>query len=225
MFADEVADLVNSAAVLVGHWKLDEESGRSAADSSGRATALGLDGISSWTPGWLDGALALDGFSGQAHAFGPVVNTRTSFTVALWTQLDYLPTSEKAAVAQPGDQAAGFQLGIDTEHRRWTLAMAASDTDGAALVRTRSDAVVNPLEWTHVAGVYDALAGELRVYVNGRLSTATNHVSGWNATGPLQVGRTKASGGLTGYWPGIVDDVRLYDGALSTEQIARLAAQ
>ncbi|MER6584080.1 LamG domain-containing protein [Nonomuraea sp. NPDC001023] len=84
-----------------------------------------------------------------------------------------------------------------------------------------------PLEWTHVAGVYDALAGELRVYVNGRLSatTVTPHVSTWTATGPLQLGRSKTAGVFTGYWPGTVDDVRTYDGVLSAEQIAQLAAQ
>ncbi|MET9248782.1 LamG domain-containing protein, partial [Nonomuraea sp. NPDC003709] len=111
--------------------------------------------------------------------------------------------------------------------QRWTLGMRAADTDTAALVRTRSDAIPNPLEWTHVAGVYDALAGELRIYVNGQLSTTTitSHASAWNATGPLQLGRTKTAGAFTGYWPGVVDDVRTYDGVLSAEQIAQLAAQ
>lgn len=227
MFADEVADLVNSAATLVGHWTLDEESGTSAADSSGRATAATLSGAASWTSGWLDGALALDGVSGYAQTSAPAVNTRTGFTVAAWTQLDYLPVKDTAAVAQPGSRAAGFQLGFDKEQGRWTLGMAAADTDTAALVRTRSDAIPNPLEWTHVAGVYDPLAGELRVYVNGRLSTTTvtDHLSTWNATGPLQLGRTKAAGVFTGHWPGTVDDVRTYDGVLSAEQIAQLAAQ
>jgi hypothetical protein len=154
------------------------------------------------------------------------VNTRTGFTVAAWTQLDYLPTADAAAVAQPGARAAGFQLGFDKEQGRWVLGMAATDTDSAALVRTRSDAVPAPLEWTHIAGVYDALAGELRIYVNGQLSTTTitGHVSAWNATGPLQLGRTKKAGAFTGYWPGTVDDVRLYDGVLTADQIVQLAA-
>ncbi|MEV4163369.1 LamG-like jellyroll fold domain-containing protein [Nonomuraea dietziae] len=227
MFADEIADLVNSAATLVGHWRLDEESGLSAADASGRATAATLAGAASWTSGWLDGALALDGVNGYAQTTAPVVNTRTGFTVAAWAQLDYLPTRDTTAVAQPGSRAAGFQLGFDKEQGRWTLGMAAADTDTAALVRTRSDDIPNPLEWAHIAGVYDPLAGQLRVYVNGRLSTTTvtDHLSAWNATGPLQLGRTKTAGTFTGFWPGAVDDVRAYDGVLSAEHIAQLAAQ
>ncbi|MBT2232850.1 DNRLRE domain-containing protein [Nonomuraea sp. NEAU-A123] len=227
MFADEVADLVNSAATLVGHWKLDEESGTLAADSSGRATAATLAGAATWGEGWLDGALALDGVNGHAQAGAPAVNTKAGFTVAVWTQLDYLPTRDAAAVSQSGTRASGFQLGYDKEQGRWVLGMAAADTDTAALVRTRSDAVAAPLEWTHVAGVYDPLAGELRVYVNGRLSdsTITDHVSAWNATGPLQLGRAKTAGVFAGYWPGTVDDVRTYDGVLNAEQISQLAAQ
>ncbi|TMR90652.1 LamG domain-containing protein [Nonomuraea basaltis] len=227
MFADEVADLVNSAATLVGHWKLDEDDGLSAADSSGKATAATLAGGATWTSGWLDGALALDGVDDHAQATGPAVNTRTGFTVAAWTQLDYLPTRDSAVVAQPGSRAAGFQLGFDKEQGRWTLGMATADTDTAALVRTRSDAVPFPLEWAHIAGVYDALAGELRIYVNGQLSTTTvtDHLSAWNATGPLQLGRTKTAGVFTGYWPGTADDVRMYDGVLNAEQITQLAAQ
>ncbi|MGW0811513.1 LamG domain-containing protein, partial [Nonomuraea sp. NPDC002799] len=227
MFADEVADLVNSAATLVGHWKLDEDAGVSAADSSGRSTAATLAGGPVWTSGWLDGALALDGVDDYAQTTGPAVSTRSGFTVAAWTQLDYLPARDAAAVAQPGTRAAGFQLGFDKEQGRWTLGMAAADTDTAALVRTRSDAVAVPMEWAHVAGVYDPLAGELRVYVNGRLSTTTvtSHLSAWNATGPLQLGRTKTAGVFTGFWPGSIDDVRTYDGVLNAEQIAQLAAQ
>lgn len=227
MFADEVADLVNSAATLVGHWTLDEEGGVSAADSSGRATAATVGGGATWTGGWLDGGLGLDGVDGHAQTSAPAVDTRAGFTVAAWTQLDYLPTGDAAIVSQVGSRAGGFQLGYDQQQGRWVLGMAAADTDGAALVRTRSDAVPTPLEWTHVAGVYDPLQGELRVYVNGRLSesTITDHVSAWKAVGPLQLGRTKTAGVFTGYWPGTVDDVRAYDGVLSTERIAQLAAQ
>ncbi len=227
MFDDEVADLVNSAATLVGHWKLDEDGGVSAADSSGRATPATVAGGALWSDAWLDGGLALDGVDGHAQTSAPAVNTSAGFTVSAWTQLDYLPTRDAAVVSQVGSRAGGFQLGYDKEKGRWALGMATADTDTAAVARTRSDAVPAPFEWAHVAGVYDPLQGELRVYVNGGLSesTITDHVSAWNAIGPLQLGRTKTAGVFTGYWPGTVDDVRTYDGVLSAERISQLAAQ
>ncbi|MEU6715003.1 LamG-like jellyroll fold domain-containing protein [Nonomuraea sp. NPDC046802] len=224
MFAGEVADLVNSAATLVGHWKMDETTGTTAADSSGRSTPATLSGGTSWTKGWLTGALALDGVNGAAQTSKPAVATATGFTVALWARLTDLPAADATAVAQTGSAAAGFQLGYDKAQQRWVFGMAETDTAAATLVRARSAEVPGPLEWTHLAGVYDPLAGELRVYVNGRLSTTTPHVSKWNATGPLHLGRTMAGGALTGHWPGAVDDVRTYDGVLNAEQIAHLAA-
>ncbi|GHE12035.1 LamG-like jellyroll fold domain-containing protein [Streptomyces alanosinicus] len=41
-------------------------------------------------------------------------------------------------------------------------------------------------KWTHLVGVYDADAGQLLLYVNGRLS-ATKAYTGtaWNAAGPV----------------------------------------
>ncbi|WP_157249931.1 LamG-like jellyroll fold domain-containing protein [Nonomuraea typhae] len=227
MFAEEVAELVHSAATLVGHWKLDDGTGATAADSSGRATPATLGGGASWTTGWLDDALAFDGSGGHAETTAPAVSTRGGFTVAFWTQLDYLPAHDTTAVSQSGNRASGFQLGFDKAQGRWAFGMATADTDTAALAITRSDAVPVPLEWTHVAGVYDPLDGQMRVYVNGRLSaaTVTDHVSAWNALGPLHLGRAKKAGVFTGYWPGIVDDVRVYDGVLSAEHISQLAAQ
>ncbi|MCF6472823.1 LamG domain-containing protein [Nonomuraea sp. MG754425] len=223
LFADEVADLVNSAATLVGHWKMDESAGTTAADASGRTAPAQLEGGASWGKGWLSGALALDGVNGAAQTSKPAVATATGFTVALWARLDDLPAADATAVAQVGSAAAGFQLGYD-KAQRWVFGMAEADTATAALVRARSTDVPGALEWTHLAGVYDPLAGELRVYVNGRLSASTPHLSTWTATGPLHLGRTRAGGVLTGYWPGAVDDVRTYDGVLGAEQIAHLAA-
>ncbi|WP_231618677.1 LamG-like jellyroll fold domain-containing protein [Nonomuraea sp. SBT364] len=225
--ADEVVKLVNHAATLTGHWRLDEETGTAAADTANVTGPLALGPGTAWTGGWLDGALALDGTSGHAQAARAAVRTDDSFTVSAWVQLDSLPAADASAVAQSGTRASGFSLGYAAEGPRWTFGMADADADGAAVVRTRSDAVPYAMEWTHVAGVYDALAKKLRVYVGGRLvtSTETGHSSGWNATGPLQLGRAPAGGVFGGHWPGIVDDVRTYQGALSDEAVARLAAE
>lgn len=225
--ADEVVKLVSHAATLTGHWKLDEETGTAAADAAGRTGPLTLGSGTAWTSGWLDGALALDGAAGHAQAAGPAVRTDDSFTVTAWVQLDTLPPADAAVLAQSGTRAAGFTLGYAAQGPRWSFGMADADADGAPVTRTRSDAVPYAMEWTHVAGVYDALAKKLRVYVGGQLvaTTETAHASTWNATGPLQLGRAQRDGAFTGHWPGIVDDVRTYQGALGDTDVARLAAE
>lgn len=225
--SDEVVKLVNHAATLTGHWTLDEESGTTAADAAARTGPLTLGPGTSWTGGWLEGGLALDGTTGHAVAARPAARTDDSFTVTAWVQLDSLPAADAAAVSQSGTRASGFTLGYAAEGPRWTFGMANADADGAPVTRTRSDAAPFAMEWTHVAGVYDALARKLRVYVGGQLvsSTEVDHSSAWNSAGPLQLGRAMTDGVFAGHWPGIVDDVRTYQGALSDTDVARLAAE
>src|SRR5690606_15999958 len=85
------------------------------------------------------------------------------------------------------------------------------------------------LEWDHVAVVYDSFADVLRLYVNGRLEETETRVStrwntvGFDATGPLQLGRAKTAGTWGEYWPGVIDDVWAFSGVLDQEQIQVLA--
>jgi hypothetical protein len=44
----------------------------------------------------------------------------------------------------------------------------------------------------------------------------------WQANGPLQIGRAGWGGWLIDYWKGWVDDVRVYQGALTDGEIHQL---
>src|SRR5262249_6252905 len=70
-----------------GYWKVDENTGTMAADSSGRGLTATLRGGASWTGGRQGGSLQLDGTSGYAETAGPVLNTAQSFSVAAWVVL------------------------------------------------------------------------------------------------------------------------------------------
>jgi hypothetical protein len=73
--------------------------------------------------------------------------------------------------------------------------------------------------WTHLAGVYDAAAHELRLYVDGGLAGVRTGVTTWNASGPFHIGR-----GLSGgRFAGTVSDVRAWNRALPFTEIAVLA--
>ena len=56
---------VPTHAALIGHWKLDETSGTSAADSSGSGRTGTLQNMAGneWTTGMIDGALQFDGIN------------------------------------------------------------------------------------------------------------------------------------------------------------------
>jgi hypothetical protein len=60
--------------------------------------------------------------------------------------------------------------------------------------------------WTHLAGVYDAAAGEARLYVNGS-RVADVEATSWLAEGPFLIGRT-LDGNHGDRFPGTIDTVR-----------------
>ena len=78
--------------------------------------------------------------------------------------------------------------------------------------------------WTHLAGVYDADTNQLRVYVNGELSGVGTHATPWHAAAGLQIGRSRSGTSLVGFWPGEIDDVRVYQGVVDDATISEWAA-
>ena len=80
---------------------------------------------------------------------------------------------------------------------------------------------LQPNTWYHVAGVYDAAAQTLNVYLNGQLDNGvlqgTVTSSQQNSTANVNIGGARA---LTGFeFNGRIDDVRIADHALTQDQI------
>lgn len=152
---------------------------------------------------------------------GPVLDPNRSFSVAAWVRLgkagEALPGGFRAAVTQDGDRAGSFVLGYRDTTRRWAFWMHGSDVDGAA----QAGAAVSAPEatvgrWTHLAGVYDAAAARLRIYVDGQFAGegAVSGLSPWHTNRGLVVGREKWNGGPGGSWPGAIADVQAFDRVL-----------
>ncbi len=89
------------------------------------------------------------------------------------------------------------------------------------------DAVTGPIatldEWAHVTGAF--ADGVKSLYINGRLAAQSTAATalGLNTQRPLRIGggATEADGNY--WWYGLLDDVCLYNRALSPEEVAGLA--
>jgi hypothetical protein len=217
----KVADKRRSQA----HWKLDAGSGTALFDEYGDhpATTAG-------SPTWRAGRAAVPsdkalGFQGNqwAATAGPVVRTDRSFTVSAWLN----PTGAagggwRGAVSQDGAQASGFFLRWADDHH-WVFTMTSTDTLNAPRTELKSTRVATWGAWTHVAGVYDGAAGEIRLYVNGALDAVAPFSGGFNATGPLNIGRDRYNGTTQSTWVGGIDDVQVSDHVMSAYEIHELA--
>lgn len=114
---------------------------------------------------------------------------------------------------------------------RWELQARAKDATSAP-VRTVVDGA-NPFAYSlfHIAVTWDAPSKRLRLYVNGESiddagDAGTGPAEGVVLTDPpdrLYLGRTVDAGVRAGEWPGVIDDVWLFTGALQQWQINELA--
>lgn len=77
--------------------------------------------------------------------------------------------------------------------------------------------------WTHVTGVYDASASEMRIYINGALSSKLS--KSWTirrTTQPVTIGGD--AGTPPDVFHGDLDEVRIYSRALSSTEVSQLYA-
>jgi hypothetical protein len=200
----------------VAAWAFAENGGTTAADTTGR-NALTLAGGAGWSAGYSGSALSL---SGQAFAAlgGPLADTSARFTVSAWVRLDRLGDFA-TAVSQDGAQASGFYLQYSAQDNAWVLAMTTSDTANTPVTRAVSPFPPKVGGWTHLVGVHDAVAGQLRLYVDGRRAAEAAHTTAWNATGAFVVGRGRWNGSPADYFPGTIDQVQVWSRALTDADV------
>ena len=229
----EVAGL---PATLAGRWALDG-SGTDATPFN--RPVSGPDTIL-WTEdhtGLPLSAVSLDGAAEELTTAGPVLRTDQSFTVAAWVRTNTI-TATRTALSQRGAEQSAFFLGVrqftvgGVDQYRWSFTLPSRDDDvGETWVNASHPAQLTTTDlavWTHVAGVFDATAGQVRLYVNGVLVSSAAWTFGWASAGPLEIGRAWYSpdGGparASSPWAGDIDDVLVYHGAATASQIRKVA--
>jgi hypothetical protein len=200
------------------------------ATNAGTTSWVGVDPGDANPNGALpDGAQALhlDGSTGMAvTATGApaTIDTQRSFTVVAWVRPVAVNSNFQTAVGLDGNAYRAFGLEYAGNVNRWTFTMTDNDstTNYQATWCTANSITPSVGQWTQLVGVYDAVAGQMRLYVNGTLAATTAHHMTWTASGPIRIGAARVNGGLFNYWNGDLADVQIYTGVLSDTQIANL---
>jgi hypothetical protein len=196
---------------LVAYWKLDETEGEIAYDTASDHDAM-LQGNPVWqtTAGKVDGALQFDGIDDYANA-GFVLNPSSGpFSVFAWIKGG---TPGQAIISQTdGTGFGGTWLG-------------ANQADGKLVTNLMyfelgSESVITDDQWHHVGLVWNGSRRSL--YVDGQEVASDAHdLVAISATGNLYIGTDKNLEAGT-FFSGLIDDVRIYNRALSAEEIAAL---
>ena len=218
---DEIKALANgfmldSAGALVAHWTMDDDrSGSSViADSSGNS----YDGVSQndavFTFGLSGAAIELNGFNQYISLPSGIINPAEDFFSAFaWVRLDDKNEDTLQVILQ--------QCDVDTDPGRCLLYRGVDDKLcsylGGSLTESTDIVFASTEEWHCVGLTYDGQT--VRLYADGQLCGSANKTA-QSCEGPLLLGRHKTS--ETNYWAGLIDDVKIYDYALSESEVARL---
>jgi hypothetical protein len=217
---EAVAPILAPAEGLQGYWRFDDAAGTHAEDSSGFGHRGTLQGPATWATGKFGSALNLNGKSAFVEIPGPVVDTSKPFTVAAFVRLPTQTPGYMTIVSIDGTTGSGFYLQERLDLGSFAFVMTETDTTADPILAGAKNPPAAGV-WYHLAGVYDGAT--LALYVDGILQESTPYSSGWRAAGSTCIGRGKYDGSPTDYLAGLVDEVRLYSRALSTQEVAKLA--
>jgi hypothetical protein len=215
-----VSVTVANGTGLVGYWALDEGTGTTATDSSGNGNNGTLVNGPTWTIGKLGSALAFNGLTHYVNVPSTPVLNAYPLTVAVWMQTASTAGVRGIVNKYVANSYNGYQVFLSNGNLcAWYIRDTANYVyDGSGC--TFNLPGYNDNLWHHVAYVVNASGSNL--YVDGVQKGSL----GWTGTAgpqttiqPIHLGHYPGANGGAEYFPGALDDVRIYNRALSTADI------
>ncbi len=199
------------------NWPLNENSGTTAFDQSTNMVNLTVNNGASWVPGQSGSALEFAGPASlqDASSTNATALQTPSITLSAWIYPD--TTSESWEwVASQGDNV-GLYL---------------TPNDGKVYFYVRNtvggwSGVSSPAnsfqfnQWQHIAGSFDDATNTLKVYINGVEAGSNNSAQGitYNTGNGFTIGSMQHQR----FFDGRIDDVKVFDSALSQAEVSQLA--
>ena len=216
------ADLTDG---LIAHWKLDEISGTTAADSAGTNDGF-LVGNPNWTSGQIDGALELDGIDDYVSIGDKFNDVDVPFSICAWINTNGGALQSIFHSDDTGDPDSGNYYGWHFHLRPYNaIGISLGDGTGAGSESRRtklSSSTIPTGQWTFVAAVVRD-GTDMDLYINGQ--DAGGYYTGTGGVMvhrdyPAQIGMCSRRGPLP--FDGTIDEVRIYDRALFAGEVEEL---
>jgi lysophospholipase L1-like esterase len=217
----DVQDLVALAKYLfvypgtVAYWKLDETEGNIAYDSASIHNGSLVNGPI-WKPagGMVAGALMLDGIDDYVSTGFVLSPAENRFSLFAW-----IKNGAPGQVILSQVDAANW-LCADPEGRLMTeLIPPKPPRSTSVLPPLISETIITDADWHRVGFVWDG--SDRTLYVDGVIVAEDTQSALANSNNGMYIGVGKDVK-LGTFWSGLIDDVRIYNVALSAEEIASL---
>jgi hypothetical protein len=171
--------------------------------------------------------LSLDGFSALDLGASEVFNFQGSFSISVWASIgEFTNNWVHVIIGKRGEDDLGWQLRRHAGNPNLTFTMRGT----TAADDPRGNVDMTPLfdKWVHIAAVYDMESGTRTVYVNGLVDVS---VSDSGVVAPtthntcIGARANSSNDGQEGFLTGSLDELRIYDRALTQEEATWLAGR
>jgi hypothetical protein len=203
---------------IISHWSFDEGEGTIAYDSAGNndGTIYGA----TWTMGKIDGALSFDGVNDYVDLPDTVKNyLGTSYTFSIWIKPEAIPGIHSIAAYRRSTLDMGYQVLLQLQHNNSDVQFIVGSLGNNATASYPDALTTNT--WYHIAGVREG--NILNIYVNGVRGTPGSAMIGAISPDNFKIGAIHCCNhGLLSFFNGIIDDVVIFDWALSDQEILEI---
>jgi len=210
-FANALIELEPNKDGLVGSWSFDEGSGNTAYDSSGNGNDGELKNGVTWTDGKFGKALSFDGVDDYVEVPSNANLDSPSFSVVLWVKLDTASDGKVTGVI--GKWAS------PNPAQSWRIYKTAANKLEFDAYGEIANIDTYPLDmdrWYLIVATYDDNIKTARIYQDGVLVREKNISP--NTMKNTISGTLKIGGANTNYFHGIIDEVRIWNKALTPDQ-------
>lgn len=200
---------------LVAAWDMEEGTGVTAFDTSSNGNHASIYQAKYTASRTGDFALWFDGFNNYVEVQdSSSLDVNSAVTVAAWINPDHLAAGQSYPTVL--SKSSAYRLYVHTDKRvRFQI------YDGSTGIVVKSKVTVPDTSWTHVTGTFDG--SFLTVYVNGMLEQTIAFSGSINTnSNSLYLGARNEE---KDFFDGKLDDVRVYNEALSAQEVLRLFNQ
>jgi large repetitive protein len=221
MLSVRQADAVDST--LVAHYKMDENGGTALVDAS----ESGNNGTIAGSPTWVTSqaglgyALNLNGTSQYATVpHNSSLNITGPITLTAWVR-PAVKTTQDVVRKAINSSTDGYELTLATGGTAFFRLNQKASLD-IYRVDSTSPYPFDGSTWVHIAGTYDGTT--IRIYFNGApQNSKAGPTSITQNSNSLNIGATWNGTTSSRWFKGLMDEVRVYNRALSDTEIAALA--
>ena len=204
--ATQIPNLSNG---LIGSWSFNEGSGSVVNDSSTYANH-GILNNATWTAGFSGTGLSFDGDTDYVVIPNSTsLQINTSFSMGLWVYPTGEASEKYLITLGEGDTNYSIRETEDGYLQFYLPGISPNQLTGPKLPTG---------QWSHVVAVYDQENSQLKFYLNSVLiasKAVTGNISASSAA--LYIGKNSIYA-----WQGVMDEVRLYERALTSQEIFQL---